>query len=63
MSNMEEIIVDLKKIMVKHIRKGEWDKVEYIKDSISKLTQKIEWEMDMMEYEWVCDLKTGYEVY
>jgi hypothetical protein len=60
---MEELIVDLKKIMVKHIRKGEWGKVEYIKDSISNLNQKIEWGMDMMEYEWVCDLKKEYEVY
>lgn len=34
---MEQLIVDLKKIMVKHIRKNEWDKVEYIREAIEDL--------------------------
>ena len=34
---MEQLIVDLKKIMVKHIRKNEWDKVEYIRKAIEDL--------------------------
>jgi hypothetical protein len=44
---MEQLIVDLKKIMVRHIRKNEWDKVEYIKkviDDINVATTHSLWE-------------------